>query len=96
MDSHKQVLLVVEPEVGVILQKRRISNEDIQKTLFAAERMGKKFVHSENSHFLAGVRHKNVTVWVEYSPGDNGYEIFNAYQYRAKISAWDFKTGHTR
>lgn len=87
---------MVKPEVRAILKKRRISDKDIKKTLFAAERTSQKFVHSENGHFLAGVRQKNVSVWVEYSLVDNGYEIFNAYQYRAKILAWDFKSGHTR
>ena len=96
MESHKQVRLFVEPEVRNILEKRRISDKEIQKTLFAAEHTSQKFVHSKNGHFLAGVRQKNVSIWVEYSPIDNGYEIFNAYQYRAKILAWDFKSGHTR
>lgn len=96
MDSYKQILLFVESKVRVVLEKRRISDEDIQQAVSEAERTNQKFVHSENGHFLAGVRQKNVSMWVEYRPVDNGYKILNAYQHRAKISAWDFKSGRTR
>ena len=96
MDDHKKIRLLVEPDVRALLEKRRLTDEDLQKTIVAAEQMGKKFVHPKTGHFLAGVRQNTVTVWVEYGPCDLGFEIFKAYQHRVEISAWDLKTGQTR
>ena len=96
MDDHKQIRLFVAPEIKSLLEKRRLKDEDIQKTVFTAEKTGKKFVHPDNHHFLAGMRQDAVSVWVEYSPREDGFEIHKAYQYRLTISAWDLKTGNAR
>ncbi|BBO92776.1 hypothetical protein DSCOOX_59560 [Desulfosarcina ovata subsp. ovata] len=37
-----------------------------------------------------------MTIWVEYAPREDGFDIYNAYQYRLEIFAWDLKTGNTR
>jgi glutamate synthase (NADPH/NADH) small chain len=96
MDDHKLIRLFVEPEISALLEKHGLKDEDLQKTIYEAEQTGKKFVHPGNGHFLAGVRQQSVTVWVEYGPRAEGYEIYGAYLHRVKISAWDFKTGRTR
>jgi glutamate synthase (NADPH) small chain len=96
MDDHHKIRLVIDPETRAVLEKRRLRDEDIQKTLAQAEKTGKKFIHPDNSHFLAGVRQDAVSVWVEYAPREDGFEIYKAYQYRLTISAWDLKTGRTR
>ncbi|WP_419659148.1 uncharacterized protein Dvar_80310 [Desulfosarcina variabilis str. Montpellier] len=96
MDDHRQMHLFIAPEVNAVLEKRRLGKEDIQKTLFEAEKTGKKFVHPDNAHFLAGMRQGAVSVWVEYSPREDGFEIHSAYQYRLTLSAWDLKKGQTR
>ena len=96
MDDHKQIRLFVAPQTKAVLEKRRLGDEEIQKTLFEAEKTGKKFIHPDTNHFLAGLRQGAVSVWVEYSPRDDGFEIHKAYQYRLTISAWDLKTGSSR
>lgn len=96
MDTTTEIRLFIDPEVRAVLDKRRLSDADIQKTLAGAEQTGKKFVHPQTNHFLAGMRQDAVSIWVEYSPREDGFEIHNAYQYRLTISAWDLKTGRTR
>jgi len=96
MEDQNQIHLFVTPEVRAVLESRRLRDEDIRKTISESEQTGKKFVHPETGHFLAGVRQGPVTVWVEYSPSKDGFEIFKAYQHRVKIAAWDLKTGSTR
>ncbi len=96
MDDHNPVRLFITPEVRAVLEERRLRDEDIQKTLFEAEKSGNKFIHPDTNHFLAGLRQGAVSVWVEYSPREDGFEIHKAYQYRLTISAWDLKTGSAR
>ena len=96
MDSHKQIRLFVTREIRSTLEKRRLTDEEIQKILFEAEKTGKKFVNTQSGHFLAGIRYGATSVWVEYSPREDGFEIHKAYQYRLQISSWDLKTGRTR
>jgi glutamate synthase (NADPH) small chain len=96
MDDCKQIRLFVGPDVKAVLEKRRLKDEELQKTVSQAEKTGQKFVHPLTGRFLAGVRQGSATVWVEYGPREDGYEIYSAYQHRVEISAWDFKTGHTR
>ena len=96
MDDPRQIRLFIAPEIRTELENRRLTDEEIKKTLSETEKTGKKFVHPDNGHFLAGVRQDAVSVWVEYSPRDGGFEIHKAYQYRLTVSAWDLKTGSRR
>ena len=96
MEAYKQIRLFVNPAVRAELDQRRLGDEEIQRTLSEAEKTGKKFVHPVTGHFLAGVRQDGVSVWVEYAPREDGFEIYKAYQYRLEIDAWDLKTGNTR
>ena len=96
MDDHKPFRLYVGPEVRAVLESRRLKDEDLQKTLLQAEQTGRKFIHPKTGRYLAAARQGSVTVWVEYGPREDGYEIFSAYQHRVEISAWDLKTGTTR
>ena len=87
MDDHLKIRLIVAPDVRTVLDKRRLKDEDIRNTIWQAEQTGQKFVHPHSGHCLAGARPYFVTVWVEYSPRDDGFEIFSAYQHRVKISS---------
>ena len=86
MDDYQQIKLIIEPETEVLLEKRRLKHQDIQKTIYRAEQTGEKFVHPETGHYLAGVRPYFVTVWVEYGPHEDGFVVFSAYQHRVKIT----------
>ncbi len=96
MGEHRQIRLFVEPEVRAVLDGRRLKDEDLQRTLSEAEQTGSKFFHPKTGHFLAGVRQNAVTVWVEYGPHEDGFEIYSAYQHRLEVAAWDYGTGKTR
>jgi len=96
MTESKDVRLIISPETREILEKRRLTDDEIRTTLVEAETTGKKFIHPQTGHLLAGARQGNVTVWVKYEPGEEGYVIHTAYQYRVKISAWDLATGTVR
>jgi hypothetical protein len=96
MSDHEKIRIFVDPEVRAVLERRRLKEEDLQKTVSEAERTGRKFVHPRTGRFLACVRQDSVTVWVEYGPQDEGFEIYSGYQYRLEVAAWDFKTGRTR
>ena len=96
MEDSKPIRLFVDSEIRILLEKRRLEDEDLQKTISEAEQTGKKFIHPQTGHFLAGVRQGSVTIWVEYGARQDGYEIYSAYNHRVEVFAWDLKTGRTR
>ncbi|BBO85732.1 hypothetical protein DSCO28_62980 [Desulfosarcina ovata subsp. sediminis] len=96
MENDKRVRLFVDSAVRKELEQRRLSDEEIQRTISLSEKTGKKFVHPVTGHFLAGARQDKVTIWVEYAPREDGFDIYKAYQYRLEVFAWDLKTGNTR
>ncbi|PKN23889.1 MAG: hypothetical protein CVU64_23415 [Deltaproteobacteria bacterium HGW-Deltaproteobacteria-21] len=96
MGDHRRIRLFIDPEVRMVLEERRLKEEDLQRTLSEAEQTGKKFVHPHTGHFLAGVRQGSVTVWVEYSRHEDGFKVHRAYQHRVEVTAWDYKTGRTK
>jgi hypothetical protein len=86
METPPSIKLVISPEVKAVLEKRRLKEDDLRKTIRHAEQTGQKFEHPHNRHFLAGLRPYFVTVWVEYSPRHDGYEVHSAYQHRVKVT----------
>ena len=82
-DPHRSIQLDIAPEVLQKMETRRILIQDAQRAVHVAEQTGRKFIHSENDHFLACHRHARVTFWIEYSPtGNGGYVIHNAWSHR--------------
>ena len=96
MEDSKPIRLFVDSEIRILLEKRRLEDADLRKTISEAEKTGKKFIHPQTGHFLAGVRQGSVTIWVEYGVRQDGYEIYSAYNHRVEVFAWDLKTGRTR
>ena len=82
MKEHQKIVLHVAPEVRHDLEKRRILIEDIQKTIHHAEETGEILIHPQTGHRKASFKPYKVTFWVEYSPGDQGYIVHNAYTHR--------------
>ena len=87
MAAHRKIRLYLSKELRDVLEARRITEEDVQKTIVQAEATGRKFVHPRTGRFLAGVRPYFVTFWVEYSAKDEGFEVHSAYQHRVKITS---------
>ncbi len=64
----EELELVLEPELQALLDRRRILMADLQKTIWQAERKGRKAVAPDKSRYLAPVREGAVTWWVAYTP----------------------------
>jgi len=74
------------------LETCKILKSDIRRTIENAEKTGRKFKSPANGHFTASNRPGNVTFWVEYKPGDDGYFVFNVYSHRMSAEM-SFKSG---
>lgn len=84
---HRAIRLFITPEAAPLLERRRILEEDIQKTILHAETTGQKLVHPQNGHYLAGFRPHNAFFWVEYMPREDGFLILNAYTHRMEAGS---------
>ncbi len=71
--------------VAARIDRRLILEEDIRQVLAYAERTGNCFRQPETGHLLAYYKPANVTYWVEYTPAEDGYHIYNAYSHRMEI-----------
>jgi len=78
--------LIIDPEVSELLERRMILEEDLLKVLGHAERTGEKIKDVKTGRFLARHRPVSVTYWVEYSAGEAGFIIHNAYSHRMEVS----------
>ncbi|MCF8035181.1 MAG: 4Fe-4S dicluster domain-containing protein [Desulfarculaceae bacterium] len=85
MQAHRQVELLIAPEVAELMERRRILIEDIQKVIFEAEAQGNKLCHPQTGHFLASFRPYKAVFWVEYTPEGEGFRVHNAYAHRMKV-----------
>lgn len=87
MEAHRQITLLIAPEVGALLERRRILTEDIQQVIHHAEHSGDKLTHPGTGHFLASFRPYKATFWVEYTVEGDGFRVCNAYSHRMKVKA---------
>jgi hypothetical protein len=83
--EHEEIVLEMTEEVRRKIDGRRILEDDIRKVINNGEESGKRLRNAGTGHFLAYLQSENVTFWVEYSPGDNGFTVHNAYCHRMKI-----------
>ena len=86
MEKHSGIEVVMSAETSHLMEQRRITMDDIRKTISHAEETREKFVHPATGHFLAGVRHYFVTFWVEYAITEKGYEVYTVYSHRVKVT----------
>ncbi len=85
MEAHRQLKLIIAPEVAELLEQRRILTEDLQKVIARAEADGQKLRHPETGHFLASFQPYKAIFWVEYTPEDDGFRVHNAYAHRMRV-----------
>jgi len=85
MEAHQKIRLTMTPEIRERLDQRRILNEDIQRVIHHAEETGDRLFHPETGRYKASYRPCKTTFWVEYTPGDQGYVIHNAYGHRMEV-----------
>ncbi len=78
--------LLIDPEMERKLEERRIRRSDLQTVLRRAEDEGALFANPSNGRFLAGLRPRQVSFWVEFSRSENGaYVIHDAYCHRMVV-----------
>ena len=87
MAAHREIKLLMAPEVAELLEQRRVLTEDVQMVIHHAEHSGDKLTHPDTGHFLASFRPHKATFWVEYSPAPEGFQVHNAYSHRMTIKA---------
>jgi hypothetical protein len=85
-EEHQRIKLHVGPEVQVLLEKRRILEEDLQRVIHHAETTNEKFHNPKTGRFKAAFRPHNVTFWVEYSPTAGGFVVDDAYCHRMELT----------
>ncbi|HTY20639.1 MAG TPA: 4Fe-4S dicluster domain-containing protein [Geobacteraceae bacterium] len=85
MEDWGNIRLDMTDEARKRMDDRRILENDIRKVIDHAEQSGNRLRNTGTGHFLAYLQSGNVTFWVEYSPGDDGFNIHNAYCHRMKI-----------
>ncbi|HTG01967.1 MAG TPA: heterodisulfide reductase-related iron-sulfur binding cluster [Nitrospirota bacterium] len=79
------IKLIISPEIQAILERRMILEEDLQQVVRHAEKTGEKIKNLKTGRILARYRPVSVTYWVEYSIGDSGIVIHNAYSHRMEV-----------
>jgi len=84
-DEEEAIELYMDQKVAILMEKRMILVEDLQKVISYAESTGKKILDVSSGHFIAHYKPGSVTYWVEYSPHDSGFNIYNAYSHRMEV-----------
>jgi hypothetical protein len=83
--DYEKIALRMTDEVRKRIDERRILEDDIRRVIDHGEKSGKRLRNSETGAYLACLQPENVTFWVDYTPGDDGFTVHNAYCHRMKI-----------
>jgi Fe-S oxidoreductase len=85
VNAHEQIKLEMASEMRRKIDERRILEDDIRMVIYHAERTGNRLLNNQNGQYLASLQSKNVTFWVDYTPGDGLFTIHNSYCHRMNI-----------
>lgn len=77
--------LVMQEDVRAKVNKQKILEEDICEVIRNAESTGRRTFDPQTGHYKAYKEIGYITCWIEYSPLEEGYEIYNLYTHRMKI-----------
>ncbi len=88
-DRQAPVKLVISDKLSSLMEDSLIMVSDLQQVVDYAERTGNKLQNTVNGHFLASYKPAFVTYWVEYSAGEDGFVVHDAYSHRIVINATD-------
>ena len=83
--EQQKIGLSISDAVQQLLEDRRILLEDLRKVIHHAETTGQKLIQKSTGHFKASYTPYKATFWVEYSPGENGFIVHNAYSHRMEV-----------
>lgn len=84
-ENEQAITLHIAEDVRELMEKRMILVEDVREVVEWAEKTGNRLVNRTTNHFLTHYRPGTVTFWVEYSPEDEGYAIYNVYCHRMQV-----------
>ncbi|MEN6300042.1 MAG: pyridine nucleotide-disulfide oxidoreductase/dicluster-binding protein [Anaerolineaceae bacterium] len=82
--SHK-ILLNIPPQLKQKLSDEMILETEIEAVIEHCESSGRKVLDPTTGHFFGHLQIGNMTYWVEYLPGESGYDLVNAYSHRMSI-----------
>ncbi len=83
-EPQSAVKIIISDDVRRVMEDRMILDADVAAVIAHAEATGDKF-RDAAGHYLASHRPVSVTYWVEYSPGEDGFVVHNAYSHRIEI-----------
>jgi hypothetical protein len=82
----EDLALSISKPVAVVLEERRILEDDIRRVLFLARQKGSYLVHGADGRRIASARLGEVTFWVEYRDVDGIYHIDRCWSHRMVIA----------
>jgi Fe-S oxidoreductase len=85
VEEHEKIELHMTDEVRKRIDVRRILENDVRRVIDQGEKSGKRLKNPETGRLLAYLQSGNVTFWVEYTPGEKGFNVHNAYCHRMNI-----------
>lgn len=81
----KTVKLIINDNLAELLEKRHISEDEVQNVIEQAERTGQKLHRPDVEHFLAKLIILEPSIYVEYSILDEGYLVHSVYSHNSTI-----------
>jgi hypothetical protein len=78
--------IVVSSSVETLMAERGIRESDVKEVIATAEKESAKLYSEDETRFLAKKRLENFTVYVEYKPSGNAFEILNVYSHRVSLT----------
>lgn len=72
-------------ELLPLLEDRFLLREDLIQVIAEAERTGRRFAPLGGGRFLASLRPRRVTFWVEYEPKGEGFSALRAWSHRMSV-----------
>lgn len=79
------IKLYISSEIKDLMSDRMILEDDLKTVIKQAQETGRRLLNKSNGHFLAHHTPAKVTYWVEYSPHEDGFVIYNAYSHRMLV-----------
>lgn len=79
------IKLDLTEEIRILMEDRRILEEDVRQVLMAAEQTGQRIRNLKTGRFTAYHKPGSVTYWVEYTKTEHSYQIHNTYSHRLEI-----------
>jgi Fe-S oxidoreductase len=74
--------LIIPETVAVMMEERRILEDDIRKVLYAVANGGQRFIHDESGLEIASGVLGSVTFWVEYKVEEDQYRLERCWSHR--------------